>query len=234
MANLISRLLGKTVANSRNISMNDTLYQYILDNTLRDQEILQRLREETSLDRDGDMQVGPDQGQLLALLAKLTNAKRTIEVGVFTGYSTLCTAMALPDDGEIIACDISRRWTSIATRYWREAGVDSKIKLHLAPGQETLQALIDDNQVGSFDFAFIDADKTGYDAYYELCLTLLRPGGLIAIDNVLWGGAVANPKRQDADTVALRALNAKLKDDDRVDLSMLPIGDGLTLALKRP
>ncbi|MEM7538838.1 MAG: class I SAM-dependent methyltransferase [Chloroflexota bacterium] len=226
---LFSRLTGY----SRNITIDDRLYQYIHDVSLRENDVLRRLREETSRDPAGDMQVGAEQGQFLAFLVTLLNARRTIEVGVFTGYSTLWTALALPDDGQIIACDVSETWTSVGQRYWQEAGVAHKIDLRLAPAQETLAVLLDDGQAGQFDFAFIDADKTGYDTYYEQCLQLLHSGGLIAIDNVLWSGAVANPQRQDADTVALRTLNAKLHGDERVTLSLLPIGDGLTLAMKR-
>ncbi|MCG8347137.1 MAG: class I SAM-dependent methyltransferase [Chloroflexales bacterium] len=217
----------------RSIELSDALYNYLHAVSLREPEVLQQLRAETARNPEGRMQVGPEQGQFMALLLQLIGAQRTIEIGVFTGYSTLWTALALPANGRIVACDVNAEWTSIGQRYWAEAGVAHKIDLCLAPAAETLAALLADNQAGQFDFAFIDADKASYDEYYEQCLQLLRPGGLIAIDNVLWGGAVADETQQDADTRALRALNAKLHSDDRIDISMLPVGDGLTLARKR-
>jgi len=179
------------------------------------------------------MQISPDQGQFMALLVQLLRAEKTLEVGVFTGYSSLVVAAALPPEGRLIACDVDEEWTSIARRYWKEAGVAGKIDLRLAPATDTLNSLLAAGAADSFDFAFIDADKSNYDAYYELSLKLLRMGGLIAIDNVLWSGRVANAKNQEADTVAIRALNAKLHRDQRITLSMIPIADGLTLALKR-
>lgn len=179
------------------------------------------------------MQIGPGQGQFLALLLKLLGARRVLEIGTFTGYSALWMALALPEDGKLIACDVSAAYTSIGRRSWQEAGVAHKIDLRIAPASETLRTLLAEGQAGSFDLAFIDADKEGYAGYYEQCLQLVRPGGLIAIDNVLWGGAVADDAAQDADTQALRALNARLHVDERIDLSLLPIGDGLTLARKR-
>jgi caffeoyl-CoA O-methyltransferase len=179
------------------------------------------------------MQISPEQGQFMALLAELIGARRAIEVGTFTGYSALCVAQALPADGKLIACDISEEFTSVARRYWAKSGIADRIELRLAPALDTLKSLLAGGGAGSFDFAFIDADKTQYDAYYEAILKLLRPGGLATIDNVLWSGAVADGRKRDADTVALRALNEKLKTDKRITLSMLPIGDGLTLARKR-
>jgi predicted O-methyltransferase YrrM len=179
------------------------------------------------------MQISPEQGQFMALLAELIGARRAIEVGTFTGYSALCVAQALPADGKLIACDISEEFTSVARRYWAKSGIADRIELRLAPALDTLKSLLADGGAGSFDFAFIDADKTQYDAYYEAILKLLRPGGLVTIDNVLWSGAVADGRKRDADTIALRALNEKLKSDKRITLSMLPIGDGLTLARKR-
>ena len=217
---------------NRTLNLNDTLYQYLIDTSLREHPVLAELRE---INRDhprASMQIAPEQGQFMALLVKLIGARRTIEVGVFTGYSTLATALALPQEGHIIACDISREYTDIGRAYWEKAGVAHKIDLRIAPAIETLDALIAEGQAGSFDFAFIDADKTGYDAYYERCLTLLRQGGLIAVDNVLWGGAVAHAA-EDADTASIQTFNRKLHADERVDLSLVPIADGLTLARKR-
>jgi caffeoyl-CoA O-methyltransferase len=179
------------------------------------------------------MQIGADQGQFMALLTKLTGARRCLEIGVFTGYSSISVALALPPDGKILACDVSEEWTAIARRYWKKAGVDSKIELRLGPAVETLEALLAKGESGKFDFAFIDADKGNYLAYYERVLKLLRPGGLIAIDNTLWSGEVANPDNQKPDTVALRALNDALHHDERIDVALLGIGDGVTLARKR-
>src|SRR3954470_13896237 len=218
---------------SRQIAINDELHRYILANSLREPELLARLRAETSTLAHATMQIGPEQGQFMALLAKLIGAKRYIEVGVFTGYSALIVALALPEDGRIVACDVSAEWTSIARKYWQEAGVDHKIHLHLQRAQRTLDALIDAGESGTYDYAFIDADKPNYDIYYERVLQLLRPGGLMLIDNVLWSGRVADSNAEDADTVALRTLNAKLHADQRVDVSLLGIGDGVTLARKR-
>ncbi len=217
----------------RTISLDDRLHRYVLDASLREHPILKRLREETSRMPEANLQIAPEQGQLMALLVRLMGARRAIEIGVFTGYSALATALALPEDGQLVACDIDQAWTDIAQRYWREAGVADRIELRLAPAVQTLDALIADGEEGKFDFAFIDAEKSEYDHYYELCLRLLRTGGLVTFDNTLWDGTVADPEIQDADTVALRRLNDKLKDDPRIDVSLLPIGDGLTLALKR-
>lgn len=220
----------------RTISLTDQLYDYILSNSVREPELLQRLRGEITTARYGymaDALISPEQGQLMALLVKLIGAKRTLEVGVFTGYSSLWVALALPEDGQVIACDIHEEWTTIARRYWREAGVEHKIDLHLAPAVETLTQLVERGESGSFDFAFIDADKPSYDAYYELCLRLVRPGGLIAIDNVLIDGLVVDEQNHHEIVEAIRALNRKLHTDDRVDISLLPISDGLTLVRKR-
>jgi predicted O-methyltransferase YrrM len=215
------------------LPINDDLLKYIEQVTLREPEILRRLREETSRHPYASMQISAEEGQFMALLIHLLSASRTLEIGVFTGYSSLAVALALPDDGRIIACDISDEWTSIARRYWREAGVERKIDLRLGPALKTLDDLIAQGQGGRFDFAFIDADKGNYANYYERALVLLRPGGLIAIDNVLWDGKVINPKVNDADTRAIRAFNESLHHDERVWLSMLPIRDGLTLACKK-
>ena len=215
------------------LTVNRALGEYLISVSLREHEILKELREETDRRAGYAMQITPEQGQLMALLVRLMGAKRCIEVGTFTGYSALCVALALPQDGRLICCDVNSDTTAIAQRFWRKAGVDAKIELRLAPAQETLEALLKAGAAASFDFAFIDADKPAYDLYYEACLKLLRPRGLIVIDNVLWSGAVADPGRRDPSTTALKRLNRKLHADERVDLSMLPLGDGVTLALKR-
>ncbi|HQR09690.1 MAG TPA: class I SAM-dependent methyltransferase [Casimicrobiaceae bacterium] len=191
-----------------------------------------RLREETARLPSGGMQIGADQGAFLALLIRLIGARRALEIGTFTGYSALAVATALPADGRLVCCDVSDEWTSIARRYWKEAGVAERIDLRLAPAAKTLEALLLELGPASFDFAFIDADKTGYDGYYEACLTLVRAGGLMAFDNTLWNGAVANPAKDDPDTSALRALNLKVRDDRRVTSCLVSIGDGVLLAMK--
>jgi caffeoyl-CoA O-methyltransferase len=200
---------------------------------LREPDVARRLREETARLPQHEMLLMPEEAQFLSVAARMVSARRTLEVGVFTGYSSLIVALALPDDARIVACDISEEFTSIAKRYWEEAGVRHKIDLKLGPALETLRALIADGQAGAFDFAFIDADKTNYANYYELALQLLRPGGTIVTDNVLWAGKVADSAVDDADTRALRAFNEKLHADERVSLSLLPLGDGLSLAYKR-
>ncbi len=214
------------------IGLTPSLYQYILDVSLREHPVLQCLRKATARHARSSMQISPDQGQFMALLARLMGARKVVEVGVFTGYSALAVALALPDNGTLIACDINDDYTSIARRYWQEAGVLHKVSLHLAPAAITLQRLLDDGQQGTVDLAFIDADKEAYDTYYELILRLLRPGGLVMIDNVLRQGAVAGPPSDSTATAAIQRLNAKLHTDRRIHLSMVPIGDGLTLALK--
>jgi predicted O-methyltransferase YrrM len=216
----------------RKLDLNDQLYDYVLANSVREHPAQASLRAATRDHPWAGMQISPEQGQLMALLVKLIGARRAIEIGVFTGYSALTVALALPPDGKLIACDISDEYTRIGRPFWEQAGVAHKIDLRLAPALQTLDGLLANAAVGTFDFAFIDADKSSYDAYYERCLTLLRAGGLIAIDNVLWSGAVARPADSD-DTRALQALNTKVHRDERVDIAMLPIGDGLTLALKR-
>lgn len=217
---------------TRTLNLDDALYRYLLDHSLREHPALAELRDLNRNHPRSSMQIAPEQGQFMALLVRLIGARRTIEIGVFTGYSALATALALPPDGCLIGCDISREFTDIARGFWEKAGVAHKIDLRIAPALETLDELIAQGESEAFDFAFIDADKTGYDAYYERCLALVRPGGLIAVDNVLWDGAVARPA-QDADTAALQAFNRKLHADERIDLSLLPIADGLTLARKR-
>jgi predicted O-methyltransferase YrrM len=218
---------------TRTIAMTDELYDYLLKTSLREAPVLRQLRDETKNHPRASMQISPEQGQFMQLLVQLMQAKKYLEIGVFTGYSSLAVALALPEDGRIVACDVSEEFTAIARRYWAEAGVANKIDLRLAPALETLDSLIADGWSNTFDFAFIDADKANYAAYYERALTLMRPGGLIGFDNTLWAGAVADPTFQDSDTIALRRLNETLHTDERVTISMLPIGDGLTLALKR-
>lgn len=216
----------------RTLAIDDPLYRYVIDHSVREHPALAALREATRGHPHAGMQIGVDQGQLLALLVMLIGAKRTIEVGTFTGYSALAVALALPDDGHVLACDISDEYTGIGRPFWQQAGVAHKIELVLAPALQTLDARLAAGEAGRYDFAFIDADKAGYDAYYERCLALLRPGGLIALDNMLWGGAVAR-EAKNADTAALQALNAKLRDDARIDGALLTVGDGLALARKR-
>jgi predicted O-methyltransferase YrrM len=215
------------------IAMTEALHGYLLKTTLREPELLRRLREETAALPNGGMQISPEQGQLMGLLIELIGAQRALEVGVFTGYSSTIVALALPKNGKLVACDVSEDWTSVARRYWREAGVEANVELHIGPALQTLDSLLAAGQAASFDFAFIDADKTSYDAYYERCLILLRPGGLLAVDNTLWSGAVADPSDQRDSTRAIRALNAKIAADARVTASLIPIGDGLYLARKR-
>jgi predicted O-methyltransferase YrrM len=216
----------------RTINLTDELYEYLLSVSVREPPILEKLREETSQLSYAAMQISPDQGRFMALLVQLTGARKTIELGTFTGYSSLTVALAMPDDSLTVCCDVSREWTDIAQRYWQEAGVAEKIELHLRPGLETLGELIDRGQSGSFDFAFIDADKENYGGYYDQCLTLVRPGGLIAVDNVLWDGAVIDPHRNDPDTEAIRLFNSNMLADQRVEICMVSIGDGLTLIRK--
>jgi len=216
-----------------NIPATKAVAAYIDDVSVREPEILARLRAETRTHPKAGMQISPLQGQFMALLAETIGARRCLEVGTFTGYSALAIALALPPDGKLIACDVNEDWTAVGRRYWAEAGVAHKIDLRLAPAIETLDRLLGDGQAGTFDFAFIDADKENYDGYYERALKLVRPGGLVTIDNVLWGGWVADPGKRDRDTLALKKLNRKLHDDSRISLSLLPIGDGLTIALKR-
>jgi len=213
--------------------MSDKLNAYMQSVSLREPDVLTRLRNETSRQSMSMMQIAPEQGQFMQLLVKALGIRRAIEVGVFTGYSSLCVALAMPGDGRIVACDVNKEWTDIARRYWKEAGVDNKIELRLAPALETLDKLIEEQLQNKFDFAFIDADKAGYRDYYERALVLIRPGGLIAIDNTLWSGSVADESNQTEATQAIRDLNRHIHADERVDISLLPIGDGLTLALKR-
>ncbi len=218
----------------RVLQVTGKLYQYLLDHSLREHPAQTALREATRSHAHAGMQIAPEQGQFMAVLVRLLGARHTIEIGVFTGYSALSVALALPDDGTVLACDISDAYTRVGKPFWDQAGVAHKIDLQLAPARDTLDARLAAGEAGRYDFAFIDADKTGYDTYYERCLQLVRSGGLIAIDNTLWNGAVAEAAApDDADTLALQALNTKLHHDPRVDVSMLPFSDGVTLARVR-
>ena len=212
----------------------DAVEAYVAQTLSRETALQQRLRQETAALPEAGMQIGPDQGAFLALLIRLLDAHHALEIGTFTGYSALAVAAALPDDGRLLTCDVSEEWTRIARRYWTEAGVAHKIELRLGPASETLRQTETERGAGWFDFAFIDADKPAYDAYYEACLRLVRPGGLIAIDNVLWSGAVADAANQEASTLAIRALNLKIRDDPRVESCLLTVGDGVMLASPRP
>ena len=218
---------------NRTIAITESIYQYLCDHSLREDPILKDLRDHTYDMEERAMQIAPEQGQFMKMLVKLIGAKNTIEVGVFTGYSSLAIALALPEDGRIVACDVNPQYTSVAEKFWVSAGVREKIDLRIGPAKNTLLELINAGLTGTFDFAFIDADKINYDHYYELCLQLIRPGGLITVDNVLWGGAVSDDAINDVDTNSIRALNDKLHQDERIDLSLVPVGDGFTLAMKR-
>lgn len=219
---------------NRTLTLDDRLYDYLLRHSLREHPALAALRGETASHPQVNMQIAPEQGQFMQLLVRAIGARRAIEVGVFTGYSSLAVALALPEDGYLLACDVSEEYTSIARRHWRAAGVEARIELVLAPAISTLDARLAAGEAGRYDFAFIDADKVNYGAYYERLLELIRPGGLIAVDNTLWSGAVADPAVRDADTLAIRAFNDRLHADRRIDLSLLPLADGLTLILRRP
>jgi predicted O-methyltransferase YrrM len=218
---------------NKTLNLNSSLYQYMLSISLREPPILQSLREETANLASHAMQISPEQGQFMAFLIELTGAKKTLEIGVYTGYSSLAVALALPDNGRITACDINNETSAIAKRFWKTAGVEHKIDLRLAQALETLEQLIAQEEANTFDFIFIDADKQNYANYYEQSLKLARPGGLILIDNVLWDGKVANSEHHDKQTEAIRALNQQLFTDKRVTMSLLPIGDGLSLLRKR-
>ncbi len=218
---------------ARTVQLDDRLYAYFQKVSLREPEILRRLRDETVPLPRSSMLLSPEQGQFLSLLVELLGVRRAIEIGTFTGYSGFCIARALQPGGRLICCDVSEEWTRIARRYWEEGKLSDRIDLRLGPALDTLDRILEDGGAGTFDFAFIDADKENYEGYYERVLTLLRPGGLVAVDNVLWGGSVADPDKDDANTRALRAFNEKVHGDERVSLSLVPIGDGLTLARKR-
>lgn len=216
----------------KTINLTEDLHQYLLTISLREPSILRRLREETGVDPEANMQISPEQGQFMGLLVKLIQARMVLEIGTFTGYSSLCMAMALPLHGTLITCDISDKWTAMARRYWEEAGVAGRIELHLGPALNTLDKLLAEGNERKFDLVFIDADKENNLGYYEYSLKLVRPGGLILIDNILWSGKVIEPDMQDKDTIAIRSFNDYLMNDTRISLSTIPLADGLTLALK--
>jgi caffeoyl-CoA O-methyltransferase len=217
---------------NRTLSIDDRIYNYLCDVAVNEPELLRQLRAETAQLQYSAMQISPEQGQFMSLLIKLMGAKRAIEIGTFTGYSSICIARALPDDGRLICCDISPQWTNIAEKYWALAELDEKIRLYAQPAENTLQMLLDEGSEKTFDFVFIDADKQNYIIYYEMALRLLRAGGLIAVDNTLWSGAVADPNNTEPGTRAIRRFNEMVKQDNRVSKSLLTIGDGLTLILK--
>ena len=213
--------------------MDDQLLEYLRQNAVREPKVLQELREETQRLPNAGMQISSEQGQLMAMLVRLVNARKIIEVGTFTGYSSTVMALAMPPEGQLIACDVSEEYTRMARKFWQKAGVEQKVQLILGNAKESLKQLLQADEQETFDLAFIDADKTAYVEYYEFCLQLLRPGGLILVDNVLWGGQVADSSNHDMDTEALRTFNVALSSDQRIDLCMVPIGDGLTMARKR-
>ena len=218
---------------SSTIGLNKELRNYMLNVSFRDDEVLEQLRKETLTLKEAEMQISPEQGAFLSILTKILNAKKTLDIGVFTGYSSLVVARQLPDNGRIIACDTSIEWTNIAKKYWKLAEVDQKVDLYLAPAKNTLEKLIEEGQESTYDFSFIDADKINYQLYYENSLKLIKPGGVIAIDNVLWSGKVIDNNDSEPATRAIRLFNEKLYQDNRVFISMVPIGDGLTLAYKK-
>ncbi|HYO45561.1 MAG TPA: class I SAM-dependent methyltransferase [Gemmatimonadota bacterium] len=217
----------------RSIGLDEKLYAYLIDVSLREPDVLRRLREETARRENASMQIAPEQGQFMALLVNLIGAERTLEIGSFTGYSALAVALALPPHGSVTACELSEEYAAVARHWWAKGGVADKIEIRVGPAIETLDRMVEDGMAGCFDFAFIDADKEGYLAYWERCLRLVRRGGLIGVDNVLWSGRVVEAEDVEESTVAIRSFNARVRDDDRVDLSLVPIGDGLTLARVR-
>jgi predicted O-methyltransferase YrrM len=217
---------------NRTLSIDDRVYDYLLSVSLKESELLTQLREETAGIEFSEMQIAPEQGQFMALLVKLMGARRALEIGTFTGYSSVVIASALPEDGELVCCDDSEEWTSMARKYWQQAGLEDRINFKLGDASRTLQAMVDEGREGTFDFIFIDADKQNYPLYYELSLKLLRAGGLIAVDNTLWSGDVADPGNDEPGTRAIRRFNEMLRQDERVEISLVTIGDGLTLVHK--
>jgi predicted O-methyltransferase YrrM len=230
---IIEKRSAKRNTMAGDLSIPDRILDYLRAVSVREHPVMRRLQEETAKLPNATMQISPEHAQFMALLVELIRAERTLEVGVFRGYSALAVALALPESGRVVACDINEEYTSAARRYWREAGVEQKIDLRLRPALETLRSMIRNGEQGRYDFAFIDADKPNYQNYFDCCLELMRTGGLIMVDNVLWSGRVADESDQTADTVALRAFNEKLRDDPRVSISMLTLDDGTTLAVKR-
>lgn len=216
----------------RTLQLTEPVYDYLLNTSLREPDVLRRLRETTTQHEHGEMRICPEQGQLMRLLVEIIGAKRAIEIGVFTGYSTLSVALALPKDGKLIACERIAEWPAVGQPFWTEAGMDDIIDLRIAKAEQTLATLIDGGESGTFDFAFVDGDKKNYDVYYEQCLSLLRPGGLMLLDNMLWDGRLINDADQELATTVIRTLNEKIHHDERVSLSMLPVGDGLTIVRK--
>ena len=217
---------------NRTLTIDDRVYDYLLSVSLRESDLLKQLREETTGIEYSEMQIAPEQGQFMSLLVRLIGARRALEVGTYTGYSSICIATALPADGELVCCDDSEEWTAIANKYWQQAGLEDRIDFRLGDAGASLQQLVDQGGTGTFDFIFIDADKQNYPRYYELSLQLLRDGGLLAVDNTLWSGQVADPEDMEPATRAIRRFNEQLKADERVDISLVPIGDGLTLVRK--
>ena len=218
---------------NQTLAIDEPLYRYLIEHSLRESPVMRELRELTLKHEMARMQIAPEQGQFMALLVELIGARKIIEIGTFTGYSALCMAQAMPADGKLICCDLSEEWTAIGRRYWERAGVADRIELRIAPALETLDELTRSGEAGGFDIAFVDADKPNSLRYYERCLELLRPGGLMMFDNTLWSGSVADPAIDDQDTLAIRALNDRLHEDERISMSLVPIGDGLTLVRKR-
>ncbi len=218
---------------TRTYQLDEDLHHHLVQTTVRDTDVMRRLRDRTAEMPEAGMQIAPEQGQFMQFLINAVGAKRCLEIGTFTGYSALVVALALPEDGTLIACDVSDEYTSVGRPFWEEAGVAHKIDLRLGPGVASLRSLLADGYANTFDFAFIDADKPSYPDYYELCLELVRPGGVIAIDNTLWGGRIADPTHQDTGVQMIRTLNKRIRNDERVDMSLVPIGDGLMLACKR-
>ena len=217
----------------RTLQLTEPVYDYLLNTSLREPDVLRRLRDTTTQHIHGEMRICPEQGQLMRLLVEIIGAKRAIEIGVFTGYSTLSVALALPEDGKLIACERIAQWPAVGQPFWTEAGMDDIIDLRIAKAEQTLGALIDGGESGTFDFAFVDGDKKNYDLYYEQCLSLLRPGGLMLLDNMLWDGRLIDDADQELATTVIRALNEKIHNDERVSMSMLPVGDGLSIVRKR-